>query len=149
MTRFKLISDGIPPFFFAGCFQLVVTFGCFALKRTFSSCHKLSMRLMSGDCNGHSRTLTFGLYIQPFITTLALCQVGRCWNHHIRPSPSFFVSFFKFSSKISLQFSFLKIPSIRWSVPATYVEKQPHNVIDPPPCSTVVCRTAGLSLFFI
>ena len=93
--------------------------------------------------------MAFDLYIQPFITTLALSQVGRCWNHHIRPSPSFRASFFKFSSKISLQFSFLKIPSIRWSVPATYVEKQPHNVIDPQSCSTVVCRTAGLSLFFI
>ncbi len=57
----------------------------FEAARTFSSLHRFSMGLRSGDWLGHSKTLMCFFLSHSFIA-LAVCFGSlSCWNTHLRP----------------------------------------------------------------
>ncbi len=53
--------------------------------RTFSSLHRFSMGLRSGDWLGHSRTLMCFFLSHSFVSLVVCFGSLSCWNTHLRP----------------------------------------------------------------
>ncbi len=74
--------------------------GCLMETRTFSSLHRFSMGLRSGDWLGHSRTLMCFFLSHSFVA-LAVCFGSlSCWKTHPRPIFSVLAEGRRFSSNI-------------------------------------------------
>ncbi len=84
-TRFAHISGGILPHSSLQILSKLLRFRGWCLAtRTFSSLHRFSMGLMSGDWLGHSRTLMCFFLSHSFVV-LAVCFGSlSCWNTHPR-----------------------------------------------------------------
>ena len=87
----------------------------------FSSSHRFSIGFKSGDLLGHS---------------VCLGSLS-CWNVYPRFIFSILVDGSRFLSRISRYISLFFLPSIIWSLPVPYAEKQPHTMMFPPPNFTV------------
>ena len=109
--------------------------------------HKCSIGFKSGLWLHHSRTFIFLLFSHS-IVALALCfGSSSCWNVNLLPSFRFMADSSKFSSRILLHFVPSMVPSILPSLPVPADEKQPHNMMLPPPCVTVgMVLTAGCAV---
>ena len=103
----------------------------------FSSFHRFSIGFKSGDWLGHSSSFIFFLWNQLRVS-LAVCLGSlSCWNVHPRFIFSILVDGSRFLSRMSRYISPFILPSIIWSLPVPYAEKQPHTMMFPPPNFTV------------
>ena len=88
----------------------------------FSSFHRFSIGFKSGDWLGHPSFLGCSL---------------SCWNVHPRFIFIILVDGSRFLSRMSRYIFPFILPSIVWSLPVPYAEKQPHTMMFPPPNFTV------------
>ncbi len=122
------------PLLFADPLQVIkvsrLTFG----NSTFSSLHRFSMGLRSGDWLAHSRTIMCFFLSHSFVA-LAVCFGSlSCWNTHPRPIFNALAEGRRFSSNIICTSIG---PSMQWSRPVPLAEKQPQSMMFPRPCLTV------------
>jgi len=91
--------------------------------RTFSSLHRFSMGLRSGDWLGHSRTLMCFFLSHSFVA-LAVCFGSlSCWKTHPRP---IFNALAGFNAWPWWHMTSI-IPSVRCSCPVPFAEKHPKS----------------------
>ncbi len=96
--------------------------------RTFSSLHRFSMGLRSGDWLGHSRTLMCFFLSHSFVA-LAVCFGSlSCWNTHQRPI--FNALALTVHGPVHRPFD-----AVQLSCPLN--RKTPQSIMFPPPCLTV------------
>ena len=104
--------------------------------------HKCSIGFKSGDWLGHSNKLIFFLWNQLRVSFAVCFGSLSCWKVHPRLILSILVDGSRFISRISLYMAPFIVPSMIWSLPVPWEEKQPHTMILPPPNFTV-----GIVLF--
>ncbi len=118
---------------------------CLATQ-TFSSLHRFSWRLWSGDWLGHCRTLMCFFLSHSFVA-LAMCFGSlSCWNTHPRPILDALASFNALALMVYM--ALYIVPLMRCSCPVPLAKKHPQSnvsmfdgvlgVIDsiPPPPNT-------------
>ena len=99
-----------------------------------TSSHKCSIGFKSGLWLGHSRTYIFFLFSHSSVA-LPLCFGSlSCLNVNLLPSFRLMADSSRFSSRILLNFAPSIVPSIQPSSPVPADEKQPRNMMLPPPC---------------
>ena len=93
----------------------------------FSSFHRFSIGFKSGDWLGHSSSFIFFLWNQLRVS-LAVCLGSlSCWNVHPHFIFSILVDGSRFLSRMSQYISPFILPSIIWSLPVPYAEKQLYS----------------------
>ena len=106
----------------------------------FSSPHRFSMGLRSGDWDGQGRSLILCL-VNHFWVNLAVCLGSlSCWKTQWRPIFSFREEATRFWFKMSWYFNAFMMPCTLTRFPGPLEEKQPHSITDPLPYFTVGMR---------
>ncbi len=123
-TRFAHISRGI-----LSHSSLQILFKSFRgwslATRTFSSLHRVSMGLRSGDWLGHSRTLMCFFLSHSFVD-LAICFGSlSCWNTYPRPIFNALAGFNALALKVHVQRPF---DAVQLSCPLSRKTPPKHNV---------------------
>ncbi len=100
---------------------------------TFSSLHRFSMGLRSGDWLGHSRTLMCFFLSHSFVALTVCFGSLACWNTHPRPI------FNALAGSMPWPWRYMApsiVPLMRCSCPVPLAENTP-SIMFPPPCLTV------------
>ncbi len=104
--------------------------------RTFSSLHRFSMGLRSGDWLGHSRTFIC-LFLSHSFVSLAVCFGSLSWWSKTLIHDPFSMPWL---ASMPWPWCYLAPPIVplMWcSCPVPLAEKHPQSIMFPPPCLTV------------
>ena len=145
VTRFAHISGGILVHSSLQILSKSLRFrGCRLAIWSFSSLHRFSMGLRSGDWLVHSMTLMC-FFLSHSLIPLSICFGSlSCWKTHPRPISNVVAERRRLSPKISLYMAPSILISMRWSRPVPLAEKTPQSLMFPPPCLTVGMVFLGL-----
>ena len=108
-----------------------------------NSDHICSIGLRSGDCAGHSRTVT-RLSANHCLTIMAVCLGSlSCWKMYRPLMCNFRAAKGRFLARMSTYTSLIIIPGMWYNGPTPFHPIQPQNITEPPPCFTVPRRYLG------
>ena len=106
---------------------------CTAIFRSFQRC---STGFKSGLWLGHARTFWDLSWSQSCVVLAVWLGSLSCWKVNLHPSLRSWALWSRFPSRNSLYFAPFIFPSILTSLPVPAPEKQPHNMMLPPPSFT-------------